>query len=519
MTDDKPLRAVVWAAVSTRPQAEAEKDSLPDQVRQGETLAAKEGWHLISTLQVPGHSRRYLDFHELAKDARAQGIDAFDNLLRLIDTRAFDVLVVRDGDRFARTQALHAFITESIIDAGARIFSLADGWIDEHNYRMWIAMSGYKAAGEIDALRKKQDIGFKKRVERGLHIGTPPFSHLLIRDSKTGRPARLVIDESRRRFFDDLFTLMLEGVAYDNLEVELYARYGHADPQTGNRYGLYTCVRLLKNPFFWGHSAYGYRKHGGNRAWLYDESVPVPDGVIIYWNTHEAVYTGERGEQIKAEMRRRSGIKGRARPRTDYMFSGLLRCAECGATLTVSANYTSPKRKTIRVSYYCPTKYRHSGLVCTQTHHINQKKIKQYVHLLLTARLQGETLTPDVPPAINHVAQLQVEISALTAQIGVLIEAQTTTQNDSLRQIYTQKIEAAGARLETLKRQLTQAEQLQRDRQAEQRSEALAIQEIGAVLDQFWSRPPREIHQLLHQVFRHARLVVRDGAIIGLLRI
>jgi hypothetical protein len=77
MTDEKPLRALVWAATRLR----RIKYSLPDQVRRGEALAAREGWQLWAVLQVPGHSRRYLDFHELARDARAHGIDVFDELL------------------------------------------------------------------------------------------------------------------------------------------------------------------------------------------------------------------------------------------------------------------------------------------------------------------------------------------------------------------------------------------------------------------------------------------------------
>jgi hypothetical protein len=312
--------------------------------------------------------------------------------------------------------------------------------------------------------------------------------------------------------------LLLEGVAYDNLEEELYRRFGHVNPKTGKSYGLYACVAVLKNPFFWGHSAYGHRKYK-DRRWLYDESVPVPDKVIMYWNTHEAVYQGLEAEQVKAEMRRRSGLFGQARPHTAYMFSGLLTCASCGATLVVSANYPSPKRKTIRVSYYCPTKYRHSGLVCGQTRHINAKKIKQYVHLLLLTRLEGEDWTPETPTSTERTAQLQAEVAGLEARISAMIQAQATATADSVRQIYAQKIEESGARLDILKRELRLAQQVRMDQQAAHLTRAQALVEIGPLLEQFWARPPYEIHQLLHRVFRHVRLVVREGEIIGLQRV
>jgi hypothetical protein len=76
---------------------------------------------------VPGHSRRYIDFHVLASDAAQGGIDAFYRLRQHWEARDFDVLIVRDGERFACTQALHAYVVERTITVGARIYSLQDG--------------------------------------------------------------------------------------------------------------------------------------------------------------------------------------------------------------------------------------------------------------------------------------------------------------------------------------------------------------------------------------------------------
>ena len=139
-------------------------------------------------MSVPGHSRRYIDFHELASDAAQKGIDAFHQLTRHWEARDFDVMIVLDGNRFARTQALHAYITEQTIGIGARIYSLVDGWIDKQNYRMWIAMNGYKSAGEIDRFVAERDKAMTARAERGLPISSRiPISHKIIRDAKTGK--------------------------------------------------------------------------------------------------------------------------------------------------------------------------------------------------------------------------------------------------------------------------------------------------------------------------------------------
>src|SRR5262249_12352560 len=154
-------------------------------------LCEANGWREMAVLTVPGHSRRYIDIHELAEDARAKGIDAFDRILDLWKRCAFDVLICRDGDRFARTQALHAYFVEKTIEIGRRIYSLADGWVDEKNYRMFISMSGYHSASHIDGLVKARKKGMKKRMERGLNGGTTiPMIYRIVRD-ESGKALRL----------------------------------------------------------------------------------------------------------------------------------------------------------------------------------------------------------------------------------------------------------------------------------------------------------------------------------------
>lgn len=54
-----------------------------------------------------------------------------------------------------------------------------------------------------------------------------PISHNLIRDPVNGRAVRLEVNEDRHRLWDDLALLILEGVAWEHIELELYNRYGH----------------------------------------------------------------------------------------------------------------------------------------------------------------------------------------------------------------------------------------------------------------------------------------------------
>lgn len=206
-------RCLIWCAVSSRAQNKPDKISLPQQEAKSRALAEENGWRIVDVLSVPGHSRRYIDFHELAEDAAQKDIDAFYRLDQHWNARDFDVLIVLDGNRFARTQALHAYITEKTIEMDARIFSLIDGWVDKQNYRMWIAMNGYKSAGEIDRFVRERDAAMDARAAKGLPVSSRViFSHKVIRDPNSGKAIRLEVDESKRRLWDDLAILILEGL-------------------------------------------------------------------------------------------------------------------------------------------------------------------------------------------------------------------------------------------------------------------------------------------------------------------
>ena len=126
-------RLLIWAAVSTKVQAEDEKQSISTQLADARTFAAANGLAVIGELVVPGHTRSVRTLSELQARSRAVGITAFDDLERLIRARAFDVFWCRGADRFARRQSLLHQIADMLIeDAGAAIYSQSDGlWVDE----------------------------------------------------------------------------------------------------------------------------------------------------------------------------------------------------------------------------------------------------------------------------------------------------------------------------------------------------------------------------------------------------
>ncbi len=519
-------RAVIWCAVSTRAQNSPEKISLPQQEEEARLLAQQSGWQIVDILRVPGHSRRYLDFHEVASHAAKEGIDAFNRLKTHWESKDFDVLIVRDGDRFARTQALHAYVTENIIDSGAVIYSLQDGRVDSTNHRLWIAMSGYKAAGEIDRLVKARDDAMTNYAKIGKPISSRiALSHRILRDEKSGKAIRLEVDERKRRMWDDLAQLILEGVAWVEIEIELYKRYGHVN-EAGVPYYPNKMYRLIMKPMFWGHMA---RFHNNKDSlngfkcgrWVYDEGVPAPEGVLIFRNTHPAVWTGEVADKVKQEIDRRSvHMRGSAHPARSHMMTGLIICGECGSFLATHVD------KGYR-AVYCPAaKHRAPTLPdCRNRGVCNQHKVVDRLNEYLRQMLEAQSADifadsrADLPSLQRRLAKLDSEIMAIETQVRVAIRKQVSAPEE-VQGIFDEEI-----------RKLSEQLKVVREARARQEGETLAAQQNNSVqqialeelttmtLERFWKKENRFINQTLHRLMGKRRLVMLDHEIVGVVEV
>lgn len=518
------MKALIWCAVSSRAQNEPEKISLPQQEQDARDVCQKNDWQIVDVLRVPGHSRRYIDFHELARDASGQGIDAFHKLTSHWAARDFDVLIVRDGDRFARTQALHAYVVERTIEMRARIFSLQDGWVDERNYRMWIAMGGYKAAGDIDRLVRSRRDSMRARAQGGLPTSSRiPISHVLIRNPDNGRAMHLEVNESKRRLWDDLAALVVEGVAWQHLETELFNRFGHVHDKTGKKYHAHYMYSLIMKPVFWGHVALnhnsasslnGYKKGG----WIFDESEPIPQGATVFRNTHPPVWTGEVAEAVKAEIRRRKEVtRGRATSHQTHRFSGLCVCAECGSFM---ATHTDEGYRGL----ICPAgKVRTSAKLpdCNNYKIINERKViarmSDYLRQMLELNSTDvfELLSFKDQDLSGRHERLAQDIEDLENQARALIRLQAAAGSE-LESLYAAELAQIEVRLKNMR--AAHAQMLSRDvfEQQQIRVQHDTLESLAAMtIDMFWKQESRYINQMLHRLMGKRRLLGLKGELVG----
>ncbi len=519
---DKP-RTILFLAVSTAEQAKDEKASLEAQETTLREIAARDNWHIVDVLRVPGISRVYFNWYDFADAARELKCEAGYDLLKHWKARDFDILAVYEASRIGREQGIFSEAVGRTIDAGARLYSATEGYIDAENYRMFSTMAAYRVSTEIDILVKRNKYGMRKRAEKGLGSGTVPFfAHKLIRDSK-GKACGVVLDESKQRLFDDLARLILQGVPMTLLSRELF-KLGHVDPDTGKAYARISFYRRVHLPAWWGHTARGYEHyHAIPDLWAigaeFEADYPPPPNIDIWRNTLPPVWTGDIAERIKAELlRRRTSIRGTAHSDTMNTFSGLVVCDTCGAAFI----YHSENRRGkpgIENRYLQCSRHRkrveRGGEDCSNVASITDGALRQWMHDKLMLALAAGELSVFSDKPRNHDRQLELvqrDLEAVQKQITRLAAIIATASDDLIPDLQAQ--------LETLNEKRRGLRRLEQRYQSEARQvETSTIQNAlddirAAPLETFWQLSPNTINQTLHRLLGRKRLVVKAGKVL-----
>jgi hypothetical protein len=279
---------------------------------------------------------------------------------------------------------------------------------------------------------------------------------------------------------------------------------------------------VIHNPYFWGHIGRWYHspKHPNGcatGAWLWDENEPMPEGVSIWRNRCEPVYTGELADRVKAELNRRREVVGNNPRRLQVnRFAGLCLCDACGYTFTYFRRYGY-----VYLRCNCATSRIKYSVVCNQYRSIRADRLQIVVHDLLLQILEAESPNTVFAPNAdterlvleNRLAQLDQTIADERKRAARLIDKQASAPA-SLADTYDAEIFRVGERLELLKNERAQVA-AQTPRERPQQGRTLAdVKAMG--LDHFWAQDDVKINQMLLALFGDYRLLIREGQVVGI---
>lgn len=349
-----------------------------------------------------------------AKSAKKEGREKFNQMISQFEKKQANGILVWDINRLSRNphdsaKIIHLVLTKTIeeIVTPYSTMKAEDGVMNLYVYFGLSNEQNRKLA--IETKR-----GVIEKAQRGWYPSKPPIGYLPHPLKKKGEK-EIIVDEERFPIVRKIFDLMLSG-AYKPSEI---LRIATDEYQLRNKFGKkiakHNVYRILTNSFYFG--VFEFPLGSGN----------------FYQGHHEPMITKEEYERIQILM----GNRKYKRPkRKNFKYTGIMRCAECGAMITSEEKFKHLKNgKTLYYIYYRCTKRKDPN--CTQKT-IEEKKLEEQIsqiiskiHIpdsfkvwaidILKKENQKETKERDV-----ELANIQRELTKCENQLNNLLDAYLT---------------------------------------------------------------------------------------------
>lgn len=326
----------------------------------------------------------------------------FQDMMADIMSRKINCVVVKDLSRLARNYSdAGSLIDNLFVQLGVRFISLAenvDSYLDPDSVSdIKVPITNVMNDNYCFQTSKKIRQVFDYKRRNGQYIGSfAPFGYVKDPDDKH----QLLVDPDAAEVVKLVYSLFLQGSS--KRAVSLYLNeHGIPSPAAYRRIkGLPVSSAVGDDPMWSARMIHevltneiytGDMVQGRHRVKSYKvhqiETVPEEEWVRVP-NTHEAIIVRETFDKVQGLMKRdtRTSPQGRQ----VHLFSGFLRCADCGKAVTRSVSGR-------HVYYACSTYKNRSRTACTM-HSIKHNRLKaavlfaiqQQVHLAVS---YAETVT------------------------------------------------------------------------------------------------------------------------------
>lgn len=220
---------------------------------------------------------------------------------------------------------------------------------------------------------------FDMKRRNGEHIGSfAAYGYIKDPNDKNA----LVVDEEAAEVVRDIFTKFLDGMsknaivhylnehgvlspaAYKRERLGLKYQNPSIDPAKRPLWGAVTITSILKNRMYCGDMVQGRYRVKSYKIHV-QEVVPEDEWYIVE-NTHEAIIERDTFDKVQRLLLR--DTRTAPQKKQIYLFSGFLRCADCGKAMTRSKVGGT-------VYYYCRTYKDQSKNACTK-HTIRHNRLE-----------------------------------------------------------------------------------------------------------------------------------------------
>lgn len=319
------MRAAVYARVSTKEQAEG-KASIPDQIEVCERAVREHKWQYHQAFTdsgISGHlTEERTGLQSLLRDAREH---------------KFDVVIVKDFDRFARNRSAASVIREELKELGIQTYAITTPVEpkdpkhydpDEDDLGVIVeGMSDIRSDLERKAIIRRMKMGKMSKAKDGVIPNRVPYGYKIERHiDERGKVKRtILIDDEGGKVIRRIFELYNSGIGIQKVAIELN-RARFASPK-GGLWSAPSVKYILKNPTYAGKVWWGWRHADYKKT--KDRRQRGREGVITD-GQHEAIISKEVFDKAQLIQKQRGEFAKGGAARSFGLLTGILKCIRCG---------------------------------------------------------------------------------------------------------------------------------------------------------------------------------------------
>lgn len=317
-------RAVIYARVSTARQA-AEELPIEGQIEHCRNKAAALDAEVLQVFVDPGIS------------GREESRGAFQNAVAYAEAYDVDYLITWSTARFVRDVFFSEMYLRRLDRAGVKvIYCTAD--IDRSTTGGYITSVISALFDEVYSRNIAADTtrSMMKNARDGFwNGGTAPFGYRVISAPENAKRRKLQTFDDEAWIVAQMFEWRAAGLGARAIAARLNAS---GFSRRGKTWSSSTVHAILRNPVVTGQIRFG-RRPRGNEQRVVSESIMV--------KSHPAIVPDQTWFAVQALM---DGAAPRAEgsPLSTHLFTGLLRCGDCGAAMHME----TAKGRSRRYSYY-----------------------------------------------------------------------------------------------------------------------------------------------------------------------
>ena len=367
----------------------------------------------------------------------------FNELKHLIDENMVDVLIAKDLSRLGRHNANVLFFLERLQAHNVRLILVDENYDSATDSDDVIGIKTWYNERYVKEASRKVRNAMKIMQEKKELILRVPYGY----EKDPYRKDKYYLDEDMAVWVRKIFEVYTSGCGYTKtakIMNELGAptrntiinkrrkeRGLHANFREAKGWDAKAIKDVIGNDFYIGT----LRLRKTARNGINGAQRPIPEEELVFENAHEPIIDValfNLAQELRDGRKNDKTFKGIRK--YDNPYAGLLRCGDCGGSLTIGY-YNNQEI----ISYRCRT-YRDYGAKACTTHNINKKElnilIKDYLILCRTA-LKGmiESLDSILLEAVKRNDGHDIRLKALHKNIEIAQNELQTIMEQKIRDI------------------------------------------------------------------------------------